>query len=102
MVVMEALLGNPSNIISGIMMKNGFIILPCLSEETNSRTVIVNYGETGRRNLLLGYTIEITIQIIDAETKEIICTSTAEGIGETESDDIRIAITRALNKIFEE
>ena len=48
----------------------------------------------------MGYTIEVSIQFVDAKTKEIICVSTAEGIGYTESDDIREAITRALNVIF--
>jgi hypothetical protein len=30
----------------------------------------------------------------------VVCTSTAEGMGETEADDIRIAIKRALTEVF--
>ncbi len=94
---------NPKDFIAGNLIKKGFIILPTIQEEFLENTAIVNYGEVGRRNIaggLMGYTIEVSIQFIDAKTKEIICVSTAEGIGTTESDDIREAITRALNVIF--
>lgn len=94
---------NPSDVISGILMKNGYILLPEIEDNIRDRTVIVNYGETGRRNILgglFGYTIEVTIQILSADTHEVLCTCTAEGQGETEADDIRIAITRALAMVF--
>lgn len=84
-------------------MKNGYILLPEIEDNIRDRTVIVNYGETGRRNILgglFGYTIEVTIQILSADTHEVLCTCTAEGQGETEADDIRIAITRALAMVF--
>ena len=57
-------------------------------------------GESGRRNRGLGYTIEVTIQFISAKTKQMICSCTAEGQGETEADDIRQAIRRALDGLF--
>lgn len=91
---------NPSDVISGILMKNGFTLIPALNEELKDRTIIINYGESGRRNVLLGYTIEITLQIISADTLEVLCTTIAEGMGSTEADDIRIAITRAMEAIF--
>lgn len=91
---------NPANVISGILMKNGLTIIPEITDEIRDRTIIVNYGETGRRNVFWGYTIEITLQILSADTHEVLCTCTAEGMGETEADDIRIAITRALKTIF--
>ena len=91
---------NPADIISGILMKNGFTLIPELNEGVKDRTIIVNYGETGRRNVFIGYTIEITLQILSADNLEILCTTTAEGMGETEADDIRIAITRAMETIF--
>ena len=47
-----------------------------------------------------GYTIEITLQFLSAQSHEVVCTSTAEGMGETEADDIRIAINRALDELF--
>ena len=91
---------NPADVISGILMKNGFTLIPELDDELKERTIIINYGETGRRNVFWGYTIEITLQILSADTLEVLCTTTAEGMGSTEADDIRIAITRAMEAIF--
>jgi len=94
---------NPRDFIAGHLIKKGFTILTTIQEEFLGNTAIVNYGEVGKRNIaggLMGYTIEVSIQFIDAKTKEIICVSTAEGIGYTEADDIREAITRALSAIL--
>ena len=91
---------NPSDVISGVLIKEGFIILPELKSELSNETLIVNYGVSGRRNRGLGYTIEVTIQFISAKTKQMICSCTAEGQGETEADDIRQAIRRALDGLF--
>lgn len=91
---------NPSEIISGFLMKKGFIIMPELKPENESHTIVVNYAETDRRNLNLGYAIEITIQILSATDNSLLCTGTAEGQGSTEADDIRIAINRCLAEIF--
>ncbi len=93
---------NPSDVISGILIKEGFVILPELKSDLSHSTLIVNYGESGRRNRGLGYTIEVTIQFISAKTNEMVCTCTAEGQGETEADDIRQAIGRALSSLFSE
>ena len=92
---------NPSDVIAGMLITEGFIILPELKSELSHETLIVNYGESGRHNRGLGYTIEVTIQFISAETKQMVCTCTAEGQGETEADDIRQAIRRALSSLFE-
>lgn len=91
---------NPSDVISGTLLKQGMIRLPELDPELLENTLIVNYGESGRRNLNLGYSIEVTIQFLSAKTHSIVCISTAEGQGSTEADDIRIAINRALEPLF--
>ncbi len=103
---------NPSDIIAGGLMKEGFIILPELTSELSNETLIVNYGESGRRDMwcydtfnygdYAGYAIEVTIQFISAETKQMICSCTAEGQGATEADDIRMAIRRCLSSLFSE
>ena len=93
---------NPRDVIAGSLIKEGYIILPELKSDLSNETLIVNYGESGRRNRGLGYTIEVSIQFISAKTNEIICSCTAEGQGETETDDIRIAIRRALSSLFSE
>lgn len=91
---------NPSDVISGTLIKQGMIRLPQLDPNLLDQTVIVNYGESGRRNLNLGYSIEVTIQFLQASTHSVVCICTAEGQGSTEADDIRIAINRALEPLF--
>ncbi|MBF1406360.1 MAG: hypothetical protein HXN23_09025 [Porphyromonas sp.] len=93
---------NPRDLIAGAFAKKGFIILPSVDERFRAKTLMVSYGESGRRNVALGlgYAIEITIQLISAETGELVATTTAEGCGSTEADDIKQAITRALDALF--
>lgn len=94
---------NPRDVISGILAKEGFILIPELKNELASETLIINYGESGTRNTGLGsYTIEVTIQFISSESSSLISSCTAEGRGETEADDIREAITRCLNSLLAE
>lgn len=94
---------NPRDVISGFLAKNGFIILPEVKPELANQTLIVNYGESGRRYLaggLFGYTTEVTIQFISPISNELLFSCTAEGIGATEADDIREAITRSLTELL--
>ena len=91
---------NPSDVITGILLKEGFIRLPELKPELTEETLIVNYGESDRRNRGLGYTIEVTIQFVSAKSNELISSCSAEGQGETEADDIRQAITRCLSGLL--
>ncbi len=93
---------NPADIISGYLIKKGLIRLPELKSDLADNTMIINYGETGRRPKGLGYTIEITLQIISAKTSKVICLVTGEGMGETEADDIRIAINRCLDEMYKQ
>jgi hypothetical protein len=94
---------NPSDVISGILLKEGFTILPEIKPELIDKTLLVNYGESGRRNVaggLGGYTIEVTIKFTSAKSYETISSCTAEGQGLTEADDIRKAIHRCLTGLF--
>ncbi|MBO4308030.1 MAG: hypothetical protein J5848_06955 [Bacteroidales bacterium] len=92
---------NPADIISGYLIKRGLVRLPEIKSDLADKTMIINYGETGRRSTGLGgYTIEVTLQILSAKTSEVICVVTGEGQGETEADDIRIAINRCLEEIY--
>lgn len=80
---------NPNDVISGFLIKKGYIKLPEITPNLASQTLIINYGELGLRKLnALAYATKIIIQIISAETNEVLCTSEAEGCGETKSDDI--------------
>ena len=91
---------NPSDVIVGYLAKKGFIILPELQNDLLNETLIVNYGESGRREVFWGYTTEVTIQFVNAQSKKLVIMTTAEGIGDTETDDIKEAITRALDALF--
>lgn len=91
---------NPASLISGILFKNGFIQVNEVNPNNAKETMIVNFGETGRRNVNLGYSIEVTIQFISAYSQRPICTCTAEGQGEPEADDVRKAIQSALKPLF--
>jgi hypothetical protein len=92
---------NPSDEITGLLSKEGFIRLPELKSELANETLIVNFGKSGTRDTGMGgYTIEVTIQFISANTNKLVCSCTAEGQGSTEADDIRIATTRCLNKLL--
>src|SRR5690606_9414683 len=75
---------NPSDVITGILSKEGLIRLPELKSKLTEEIIIVNYGESGRRNTGFGgYTIEVTIQFISAKTISLVCSCTAEGQGST-------------------
>ena len=94
---------NPSDVITGILLKNGFIRLPEINPALADKTLIVNYGESGRRNVaggLGGYTIEVTINFVSAKSHTTLCSCSAEGQGSTEADDIRQAITRCLSALL--
>lgn len=77
---------NPRDVISGYLMKKGFIILTEVQDDIKSQTMIANYGESGRREVIWGHTTEVTLQFITAGTKKLICSSVAEEIGDTEAD----------------
>lgn len=92
---------NPADIITGYLVKRGYVRVPELRDVNRERTFIINYGETGRRQAsIFAYTIEVTLQFISADTHDVLAVSTAEGCGTTEADDIRIAINRSLDAIF--
>jgi hypothetical protein len=92
---------NPSDLIGGILTKKNFIRLSQVNPDLSAQTMVVNFGESGRRDTGLGgYTIEVTLQIVSANNNEIISSCTAEGQGITEADDVRIAIERCLNELI--
>ena len=91
---------NPTDVISGYLMKKGFVRVPEVNSENADRTLVVSYGESGRHPMFLGYATEVTLQFLDASNNEIVATSTAAGIGETEADDIRKALLNGLDNLF--
>ena len=45
---------NPRDVIAGMLAKRGYIILNKLDERLLQETIIVNYGDSDRRNIRLG------------------------------------------------
>ncbi|MBO4481624.1 MAG: hypothetical protein J5719_03640 [Bacteroidales bacterium] len=90
----------PCDIITGFLLKRGYIRIATIDENIAEKTLIISYGETGRRPAGLGYTINVMLQFTSAKTHNIVCSVSGEGMGETEADDIRIAITRCLETAF--
>lgn len=93
---------NPADVISGYMMKKGYICVPVSSIPPQEKTLLISYGESGRKFKGIGYSIEVTIQFLDAETHSLVLVESAEGMGETEVDDIRKAILKCMKKVFNE
>ncbi len=91
---------DPTAIIANALMLEGFVRLPCIVDDKKSETMVVNYGEGERIIRVLGYSIMVRIQFVSAENYELICQVEADGMGENEADDIRMAINRALSSIF--
>ena len=46
---------NPRDVIAGMLSKKGYIILNELDDRFRHETVIVNYGESNRRNFCIGW-----------------------------------------------
>ena len=95
---------NPSEMISGYLMKKGYSLLPAINNELAQKTFIVSYGNTGSTSFSSSLVAKkkVLIQFSDAETHEIIASSEAEGTSlNTETEALVQAIKRALDSIFD-
>ena len=90
---------NPSQLIEGILLKKGLVKISEPVTQTSGKLLLARYGISAKRDIaggLVGYAQEVTISLVDAESMKPIFTCTAEGIGATEADDIRDAITNCM------
>jgi hypothetical protein len=91
---------NPGYIIEGVLLKKGLFSTEDVEIDKEGKTVIIKYGESGRRSVaggFGGYVLEVTIAILSAKTNEVVYSCVAEGQGTSESEDIRAAIHRCLS-----
>lgn len=89
---------NPSEILTGYLIKQGYTILPELVPELAEETMIFSYGHAGISPVgIFAYASKIIIQITNGKTHELLATIEAQGCGSTETDDINIALNDALN-----
>lgn len=91
---------SPSELIAGYMMNRGYVRVPEVKAENAKQTMIINYGDGNSREGLVGFAIEVTIQILDAEKNDLICICKADEIADTEAKAIRCATEKCLNEIF--
>lgn len=91
---------NPGEVIAGILIKKGYIVV---DKSDRDGAFLVKYGQGDRRNVLGGlggYTLGVSIQMLDSKTHEPLFICTAEGkMGDTETDNIRKAIARCLRDL---
>ena len=92
---------NPRDLIAGQLFKRGIIVVPEINPAQAQKTLVVSYGEGDKRNILIGYALEVTIQLTTADMNKLVAVATAEGYGETDSDKIRDAISQAMIALFE-
>lgn len=93
--------GKTRDLVSKILTEKNFIQHDLLNPDLANQTMIVTFGETGRRNTGLGwYATEVTIQFSSAKSDEIIFSCTSEGQGLTDVDSFNIAVERCLNELF--
>ena len=96
---------NPSDMMSGYLMQKGLTILPQLDEAKKAETLVLSYGETDHRDvgfLWLSTSTGIIIQFRDAQTNDLIASAEAEDYGSTEADNVRYALRKALDAIFDQ
>ena len=91
---------DPCDVITGFLIRKGYIRVAEINDNNRSETFVINYGEVGRRMGFFCDNIEIVLQFISASTSDVFCTVSGEGSGETEADVIRVAIERCLNTAF--
>lgn len=88
---------NPSEEISGQLIKRGYTVLPSIDPALAEETMVVSYGNTGRRTIsAFAYASCIVLQFTDAATHKKVVTLDSEGCGIDETEDIHQAINRAF------
>lgn len=87
----------PADVITGHLLKAGYVPIDEITPDIATQSLVVNYGESDRD----GWgRIEVVVQIVAAQTDEVLCIATAEGHGGTEASTIRNALNRCMNEIF--
>lgn len=89
-----------TNLICGQLINHGFVIVPELTDAIKDRAIIVNFGESRKDWIQSSYVTDISIQIADAVTYEVICTASAEGRAQIPGDEVRAAVNRCFVNIF--
>lgn len=92
---------NPGDIIAGIMMQHGYVCVPEIIPANARRTMVATFADGGRTDLGVTLSTTATIQFTDAVTQAPVATFSAEARGQSNTEVIRNAITRALSNLPE-
>lgn len=94
--------GNPKGVIIEYMEKKGYDVVDKITETDKENTLIINYGYLGRRDIsLVAYTAIMTIQFLSASDSTLLCSTFAEGVGDSEIEDVKIALKRGMEKALD-
>ena len=82
-------------------LEGGLIRASEVPDGQADKTLILRYANSGICDVYmgLGYTMEVSISILESSTLRPVDNCTAEGIGDTEVDDLRDAISRCLSDL---
>lgn len=93
---------NPADLIAGYLMNRGYVRVPEVKPQDAKQTMIINYGDGNVREgfFFEDRAIEVTVQIINGETNDLICVCRTDEKGSDEAKAIRRALEKALDEIF--
>ena len=78
-----------------------FMRVPEVKQQNAAQTMIINYGDgNSREGFWDNRAVEVTIQILNGETNELICVCRADDKGSDEAKAISRDITKCLDEIF--
>lgn len=92
----------PSEHIVGSFMNRGYIRVVEIKPECAAQTLVINYGDGNVRHGLNGYAVEVTLQVLNGSTNELVCKVRADGGGSTEAEAIRNALDRCVERIVQD
>ncbi len=83
---------NPSEVLSGFFMKEGFTVVPSITPEITNKALIVSYGFLGADGLYS----KIILQVTDANTHETIASYETSGKALDEAEQVSRALDYAM------
>ena len=93
---------NPADLIAGLLMGRGYVRVHEVKKEDAAQTMIINFGDGNMREggFFEERAIEVTIQILNGQTNDLIVVCKAEEKANNEAKATRFAIKKAINEIF--
>lgn len=93
---------NPADLIAGLLMGRGYVRVHEVKKEDAAQTMIINFGDGNMREggFFEEHAIEVTIQILNGQTNDLIVVCKAEEKANNEAKATRFAIEKAINEIF--